>query len=156
MHRSGAKGEMMKWIWIKYDGAIGHVVPETFLDAVKNDLESRDCAPIMNEREISDYTLDLPGMMIVGSPTENLGDYSGLRIECFSHLVVSFITRIDGLKPRKEGYYKLHCFHSCIVLSEDQKNSLLESLIFHSVLAEERSDMHLARWKEDIKACKIG
>lgn len=136
----------MKWTWIKYHDSVGHMVSEQFLDAVSKDLESRDMGDLVKMEEHAKFHLDLPGMMIADRPIEHVCDLDGLSIECPSTLVADFITILSELKVRSGGYVKLHGFYFAMVLSPEQRDSLVASLKSIADMAEKNADDHHKLW----------
>lgn len=139
----------MKWIWLKFSGAVGHLVAEPFVSAVRADLMSRGCGELEEEREAERFHLDPGGMMLVGEPNESLAPIDGVSITVRSLSVAGFADRAERLQPRDGGYVKLHSMYSCICMSPEQRDRLVAELRRITEWADARADRHFRNWRID-------
>jgi hypothetical protein len=128
---------MAGWKWLIFEGAIPHMVPDELLDVIVKDLESRGC-PLSEKREGMYLYLDQPGMMCTTRPNEEL-ELRELDLEVPSEDFSAFLGDLSELKLREGGYYKLHGFHRCIVLTPALKKELLRLMAERFPTAEARA-----------------
>lgn len=137
----------MKWIWIKFEKAVGHLVAEPFVEAVKSDLRSRDCGEIEEEEEKATFYLDPGGMVLVGEPMVQLeGDIDGLTVSGLARALESFAGRAANLETRDGGYVKLHSMYSCLCMSPEQRDILVDRLKVVGESAYAQYEVHFQKW----------
>lgn len=141
---------MSRWFWIKFEKAIGHVVEERFVAAVKADLAARDCGPLEKFEECNRWYMDPGGSCIIGAPKETLPDLDGLALEADSAGVGLFRGRAEGLQERAGGYVKLHGFHSCLCMTPEQRDRLVMELRTLEDPAYDRYTVFLEDWKSGV------
>lgn len=140
---------MSKWIWIKFEGAVGHLVEERYASAVRADLIARDCGELESDclREPARFYLDMGGPILMGEPTETLLEIDGLTVSVRSLNVGGFAERAERLEPRAGGYVKLHSMYSCLCMSPEQRDRLVAELRRIDEWAHARADRHFKQWR---------
>lgn len=126
-----------------------HIIPECLYKSVTEGLHERGW--LQYESLDNEYCcLDLPGIISINRGYVKLC-LDGLSIEIpytdFSH----FYNKISNLNLRddsNEPYYKLHCNYSCLCLTEEQKNHLLELMTPHIAEAKAMANIENKAFNE--------
>lgn len=143
----------MQWVWIRFSGAVGHMVAEPFVEAVLRDLKSRDCGDLVDFM-LTDrgFFLDPGGCTLAGEPSEELPEIDGLRIGVMSRSAGGFATKVAGLDVRGDGYVKIHSFYQCLVCSPEQRDRIAAALAAVADRGFARSEAYFEEWKERMDA----
>lgn len=137
------------WWFVEFEGAKGHFVPSALVSGIIADMAAREFVED-GMKPVREVFLDRGGPIIFDSPTEVVS-IDLLRIELFSDSVGEFLCQSKKLPLRKtpggDEYYKLHEWHTCLVLTVTQKAALEQFLEDNAERAGKRGDEHFARWK---------
>lgn len=136
-----------KWLWCVYDNTPGVMVSaglhHRFAAVMKRVGKSLwQGGSKANPHYAKEMFIDEPGMCATDRPLEEF-DFLGLKLTIPSEDIASFIRRIDGLVPN-EGWYELHGFHRCIVLTDWQRTVLRRLLWDRLLVAEQRAHVFWA------------
>lgn len=146
----------MKWHWV-YDGAWrneaewkSHAIPDAIFTPIMDSLHERGFLHYDVE-EIVDYmTFDLPGMAFVDREEMSIEvDGLTLVIPCCDWQYIH--AKLSQLKVRTDAavpYYKLHGFHRCLVLTPEQRYTMLQQMSAKMAEASAYADVEARRFNE--------
>lgn len=119
-----------KWLWCVYENTPGVMISaglhRRFAAAMKRVGKKLSEHPAQNPNYSKEMFLDEPGMVCTDRPIEEF-DFLGLKLRIPSEDVDSFLYRIERLVPNG-GWYELHGFHRCLVLTDWQRIKLASVL----------------------------
>jgi len=155
---------IMTWRFIRWHGCKGQFVPQTLFGQLEADMRKRlaqhdppeelsvdfdDC-----DREAEEAAIDLPGMIRMDrgwwSCDIDVGRvaFPVLNVRDLRRQLVSLPLRTfnDGTE-----YYKLHGWLVCLVLTPEQRDSILQALADDWDAIEAREDKELDQWRETVR-----
>lgn len=138
----------MRWFWVRYDNGVNHATPASLLLPVLISMKDADPPGLLHSvTEITDLTIDLPGMACTVAPTEEIV-YEGLTITIPSGdmipLLDTWARAPKDTIPTAHGLvweitrFMGH-FERCIVVDERRREELLDTMRARAPAAEARA-----------------
>jgi hypothetical protein len=140
----------MERSWFRLYGAPGNgprmkvtVVHKSLLSCTLADMAARQIPVDQEMEQVDRWAFDLGGSIVVGMPHVDV-NLDGLVMHVWCHQVDGVLDALRRLTIRTfaDGtkYYKLHHWHYCTVLSEEQMTTITEALEEMLPMALEEED----------------
>jgi hypothetical protein len=107
-----------------------HYCPQSLVGGLVSDIESRG-GSVSEVKEINEGGMDLPGMIMSDRPWEDLmiGDFKfSVPSQDFEYI----LDELQRVETRKfsdgQEYFKIHGSYQCLVLTPEQRDTLLETM----------------------------
>lgn len=133
-------------------GMKGHACPNVLLSELLADIRARllahdpqaDLQPVFNE-PITEYGLDCPGMVMADRKWEDIPVEPGFTLGFPYSDFGFFLQVLEELSPRTfvpggQQYFKLHGWMHCVVLTPDQRQTVLEYMRAHAAAVQVKAD----------------
>lgn len=118
------------WMFLIVSGWKSHYCPSSLLNGLMDDLAKRNHT-MMDMKKTDNAYIDCPGMAMVGRKHETI-KIDTLSIEMPTIDFEELMYSLKDLKVREfsdgSKYYKMHGFRTCIVLTVEQHDMLLQAM----------------------------
>lgn len=141
------------WSRVLFKGFKAHYCPDDLVEELVEDIENRG-GSLDEIANVSDGGIDLPGMILVDRPWEDI-QIDGFKLGIPSQDLGDFLSELERTPLRKfpngKQYYKIHGWLVCVVFTPDQRNEVLR--IMKDILPQsvKRADDATERMIEGLK-----